>query len=375
MLSSLLGIRLILLIGKTVPLPAPYEVTSALMQATVTNDVQQGDGFQLTFSLSKDNVINYGLLQSGLIDPFTRVIVGVLLGVTPSVLIDGVIDHHQITPSNEPGMTTLTVMGKDLTMVLDLEEKNVQYKNQPDFLIVTRIIADYAQYGLVPQVTPTTDIPIELQRVPRQYETDLRFIQRLGDRNGFIFYIEPVTFNVNRAYWGPETRVSIPQCALTMNMGEATNVTSLRFTNDALAPVSTQGSFVEPITKISIPIPALPSLRIPPLTTSPTPAKRKVILRQSANQNPAQAAMTAAATVTRSPDSVSAEGELDTVRYGNILRARQLVGVRGVGLSYDGNYYVKRVSHSINIRQSTYTQSFQLSREGTGSLLPLVRTC
>jgi hypothetical protein len=121
MLTSQLGIRLILLIGQTVPLPAPYEVTTALTQVTVTNDAQQGDGFQMTFTLSKDNVVNYGLLQSGVLAPFTRVIIGVLLGASPEVLIDGIIEHHQIAPSNEPGMSTLTVTGKDVSTMLDLE--------------------------------------------------------------------------------------------------------------------------------------------------------------------------------------------------------------------------------------------------------------
>jgi hypothetical protein len=349
MLSSILGIRLVLLIGKTVALPAPYEVTTALTQVTVTSDAENGDGFQMTFALSKDKFVNYGLLQSGILEPFTRVVIGVILGASPEVLIDGVIDHHQITPSQEPGMSTLTVMGKDLTTMLDLEEKNEAHRNQPDFLIVTKIIANYAQYGLLPQVTPTTDVPIELQRIPRQHETDLRFIQRLASRNGFVFYIEPVTFNVNKAYWGPEIRGGIPQPALTMNMGASTNIKSLNFSHDALASVGTQGSFVEPITKISIPIPSLPSLRLPPLVASPAPV----------------------AAVTRSPDSVTAQGELDTVRYGNVLRSRQLVGLRGVGFDYNGNYYLRRVTHTIS--RGTYTQSFTLSREGTGTLLPIVR--
>ena len=47
MLTSLLGIRLILLVGETIPLPASYDVMSALTHVEVTNDVDQGDGFQM----------------------------------------------------------------------------------------------------------------------------------------------------------------------------------------------------------------------------------------------------------------------------------------------------------------------------------------
>ena len=68
---------------------------------------------------------------------------------------------------------------------------------------------------------------------------------------------------------------------------------------------------------------------------------------------------------------ISAEGELNTPRYGSILQARALVGLRGVGLSYSGNYYVKKVTHMIT--QESYKQRFTLTREGLGAATPLVR--
>src|SRR5829696_7053829 len=288
MLASQLGIRLILLLGKTVPLPARAEVMGGVSKVEVTNDSERGDGFQITFMVGKDKAADYGLLKSGALAQFNRVAIGVAMGVIPEVLVDGIIAHHQVAPGSEPGTSTLTVTGRDLRQVLDLEEKNEKFENQPDFVIFTRLIAGYGQYGLVPQPTPTTDVPIELQRIPRQHETDLKFIQRMAKRNGFVFYIEPVTFGVNRAYFGPETRVGIPQSALTVNMGASSNVkTPPSFSQDALAPTDTSGSIVEPITKMSIPLPSLPSLRVPPLAARPTPAQRKAILRDTANQNPA----------------------------------------------------------------------------------------
>ncbi len=359
--------------GSTIPRPAPLDALGALSKVVVMNDSENGDGFQITFTLGKDKAADYSLLRGGSLDPFNRVIIGVVMGVMPEVLIDGIITHHQLQPSNDPGKSTLTVMGRDVSVMLNLEDKNDKYENQPDFVIATRLIAGYAQYGLVPAVTPTADIPIMLQRIPRQSETDFRFIERMAKRNGFVFYIEPTTFGVNKAYFGPENRLSLPQPALNMNMGEFTNIKTLNFSNDAMAPVGSKGSFVEPITKISLPIPSLPSLRVPPLALSPAPAKRKVVQRSTANKNPVQAATTAVAAVTNAPEPVRGEGELETVRYGNVLRARRLVGVRGVGVSYDGIYYVKSVTHNITIQPASYTQQFTLSREGTGSLLPVVR--
>lgn len=377
MLASNLGVRLVLWMGKTIPQPAPSEVLDSLLKIEVTNDDENGDGFQMTFSLGKNKTMDYGLLQSGVVEPFTRVMIGVILGATPEVLIDGVVAHHQVLPGNEPGTSKLIVTGKDVSQMLDLEQKNEKYENQPDSLIVTQLIGSYAQYGLLPAVTLTTDVPIITERIPRQHETDLKFIKRLAKRNGFVFYIEPLTFGTNTAYWGPDNRMGVPQPALTMNMGSWTNVNELHLSQDALSPVGTKGTFVEPKTKISIPIPSLPSLRIPPLAASLVEAKRMVILRNTANQNPAQAAISAVAMVTGVPEAVTGDGELETLRYGHVLRARKLVGVRGVGFSYNGNYYVRRVRHVIELatlkKSATYNQEFKISKEGTGTLLPVVR--
>jgi hypothetical protein len=378
MLTSVLGVRLVLWMGKTIPLPAPFEVQDSLLKVEVTNDDENGDGFQLTFSLGKDKSMDYSLLRSGVLEPFTRIIIGVILGATPEALIDAVVLHHQILPGNDPGTDKLIITGTNVSKMLDLEQKNEKYENQPDSLIVMQLIGSYMQYGLVPEITPTTDIPIMIERIPRQHETDLKFVTRLAKRNGFVFYIEPLTFGANTAYWGPEKRLGVPQPALTINMGSWTNVNSLHFSLDALSPVSTKGTFVEPITKTSIPIPSLPSLRIPPLAASPLEAKRTVILRNTANQNPAQAVVSAVAAVTGAPEAVKGEGELDTLRYGYVLRARKLVGVRGVGTSYGGNYYVSSVKHIIEIgdpqKSATYKQEFKIKKEGTGALLPVVRT-
>lgn len=371
MLASILGVRMVLLMGRTVPLPASFDVTNALSSVEVHNDTGgNGDGFQITFTLGKDKAVEYGLLAAGALDPFSRVIIGVLLGTTPEVLIDGIITHHEVTPSDVPGGSTLTVSGRDVSIMLDLEEKDEPYPNQPDFVIVNRLLAAYAQYGIVPAVMPTTDVPIMIQRIPRQSETDLRFIERMAQRNGYVFYIEPLTFGASTAYFGPENRLSLPQPALTQNLGDANNVRRLSFTNDALAPLITEGTMLEPITKTAIPVPSLPSLRVPPLSARPVQAKRKVRLRQTANQSPAQAAAGAIAAVSNAPNAVTGIGELESVRYGHVLRARRLVGVRGAGLSYDGFYYVRHVSH--RIARGSYTQSFTLSREGTLTLTPAV---
>ena len=92
---------------------------------------------------------------------------------------------------------------------------------------------------------------------------------------------------------------------------------------------------------------------------------------QAAGKDWAQAQAWAQGETDRSVDNVvQITGELDALRYGDLLRPRGLVGLRGVGFSYDGLYYVKNVSH--HLRPGQYRQSFTLTREGTGSTVPVV---
>jgi hypothetical protein len=320
--------------------------------------------------------MDYPLLILPLLRPFNRVILILTFNAVPRVLMDGIITHQQLLPSNEPGSSTLTVTGEDVSVMMDLEEKSAEHPAQDETLIALKIIATYAQYGLIPMVIPPVaiDVPIPIERTPVQQGTDLAYLNRLAERNAYVFYVSPgpAPFT-NTAYWGPPKRVGAPQRALSINMGPDTNVDSLSFRNNALQPTLVAGQIRDRLTNQTMPVQTLASTRVP-LALQPAwlvnqPNVRSTQLRNSgltAIQALARAqAMTDAAT-----DAVTAEGQMDGLRYGGILQAGGVVGVRGAGLTNDGFYYVKRVKHTVS--RETYTQSFVLTRDGTGSLSPVV---
>jgi hypothetical protein len=76
------------------------------------------------------------------------------------------------------------------------------------------------------------------------------------------------------------------------------------------------------------------------------------------------------AAIGRSREAVSCDGSLDVTRYGGILKARQLVAVRGSRPLFDGLYYVKSVKHKI--KRGEYKQDFTLTRDGLGSTVKKV---
>ena len=71
-----------------------------------------------------------------------------------------------------------------------------------------------------------------------------------------------------------------------------------------------------------------------------------------------------------SSEVVTCTGGLDVTRYGGVLNARQLVGLRGAGPAFDGLYYVKSVTHKI--KRGEYKQDFTLTRNGLVSTVNTV---
>jgi hypothetical protein len=256
------------------------------------------------------------------------------------------------------------VTGEDISLRLDLEEKDQPFPNMPDFAIVQQLLAPYAQYGVTPEVQFTMDVPIETERIPAQRQTDLSYIQYLAQRNEFVFYIEPTgTPGTTKAYWGPENRRGEPQPALTMNMGASTNLDSPpAFSFDALKPTTPQVSILEPVTGLTLSIP-LPQIGLPAaLSGAPAQALRTVLSDDAARLSPLQAGLRALGIAGTGSDAVTASGDLDVLRYGQPLKARRLVGMRGVGNTFGGVYFVQQLTH--RIQRGKYSQQFTLAREG-----------
>src|SRR5437879_4721521 len=114
------GFYLTLMVGPVVPVPAPKALIDSLTSVQVTTSSGKRSGFQLAFTLSLRSPLHtIFLLSGGGLIPIIRVIIIATVNGLPNVLIDGVMTHHQVTPSNEPGQSILTVTGEDLSAAMD----------------------------------------------------------------------------------------------------------------------------------------------------------------------------------------------------------------------------------------------------------------
>lgn len=374
------GIHLTLMIGPVVPAPVPRMVVDALKTVTVTTSTGSPSGFQLGFEFHSDSALNtLFLIAAGgnvtATTPALRVLLVVTINGTPQPLLDGVMTDVEVQPGQRDTAGTITITGEDLTRVMDaVDFSGLPYPAMPIAARVALICAKYAAFGIVPLPIPEifVDVPIPLERTPTHQGTDLAYIRQLADEVGYVFTIDPgPTPGVNVAYFGPQLKVGIPQPALNVDMDADTNVESISLSFDPTKGVLPVVYVQNPQTRAPIPIPIPPVDPLqPPLGALPTPIANVRVMKDTAKLNPIQAISRGVAVAAESRDAVRAEGALDVLRYGRLLKARGLVGLRGVGLAYDGLYYVDAVT--TELAPGSITQRFTLTRNGLMSLTPKV---
>jgi hypothetical protein len=370
------ALYLTLLAGPVIALPVPKPLIDALVSAEVTEAATGRSGFQLTFTLADNSILQTFFLLAGSSPvPMLRVVLMATFGGLPQVIVDGIVLHHEVQPDAMRGSSKLVVTGEDLGSMMDLFDfSGLPYPGMSPDLRVATILAKYAAFGVVPQVVPVPvpDIDVPVVQIPTQKKTDLAYIQQLAKEVGYVFYLIPGPLpNVSQAYWGPQIRIGVPQQCLNVNLDSWTNVESLNFRyqpqNSVLPVVFTQ----DQTSKMVLPIPIPPVTPFNPPLGLAVPIPQKVEqLNDTAKLPLAQALMQGTARAVESADVVTGEGTLDVLRYGQILRARSLVGMRGAGLAFDGLYYVDSATHKL--KPGEYKQSFVLKRNALIANTPVV---
>jgi len=369
------GIHLTVLAGPVVPFPVPQPVLEALTDVEVTSATGTAGGFQLKFTIQNKSPLQQAFLVAATRMPLMRVVLVATINLIPHVLMDGVITTQEISSGEQPGESTLTITGEDLTKVMDLQSfDGLPFPAMPVNVQVMTILAKYAVFGMIPLVIPPIvfDVPIPTMRIPSQQDTDLNYIRELAHKAGYVFYVEPGPVpGTNTAYWGPQIKVGVPQPALNVDMDFDRNVESLNFQFNSTKKDLPIVMIHNALTKVPIPIP-IPDINPlqPPLGLVGPPVTKLSILKATGKLSAPEALGEGLTAASESMEAVTGSGSLDVARYGRLLKARSLVGVRGAGLAFDGLYYVDSVTTTI--KRGSCKQNFRLTRNGLVSITPMV---
>ncbi len=348
------------------PLPAPF--MHALREIEVETAVGQASIFRLHFDLSRNFMGDFDALAIDIFRPLVPITIRIAAGTgIPQPLINGYIQDAQVGARNQPGSSTLEVVGMDaLGTIMAHIEQPFPWPNLPDSVVAAGI---FAKYGMIPATFPTPPTRTQLDTTTTQRGHDAAFLQQLAARNSYQLYIQPdpvIGRDVGH-FHPPFLPPMPPQGVLSIDFGKQTNLNSFSVSNNMLQPRSVLGATSEPRTRAPMPTFGQASTD-PPMGAEPTLMRIPVppVERHYGTDaaNPAEAMAQAMACATESSRAIRANGDVDGLKYARPLLVGMPVLVRGAGRQHSGLYYVESVTHRIS--RDNYTQSFTAWRNAVG---------
>jgi phage protein D len=345
--------------------PASPELLSVVETIEVEDHAELADMLRLRLAIAvRGDGSDWTVLDS---NPFTRlaqVRVGVTVGTNPERrLIDARVIESRVEFSNEPGGSRLEVIGMDPTVLLNLEEKVRPWPDMTDSDIAAAI---FGEHGFAAEVEATQIARQEVDRTIVQRGTDMQFVRQLAERNGYECFVELDDTGTPKCHFHPPRLDQPSQGVLSVNFGQATNVNEFVARHDMLRPATVAAAGLDVETGDDQTGESeqsqLRGLGSSPATAGDNP--RRILLTGTGLSQSGELQALAQALVDRSSWALIAEGELNTVAYGDVIRAKRPVQVRGVGGEFSGTYYVDRVHHIIG--GEGYVQRFTLRRNASG---------
>jgi len=348
--------------------PASPELLAAIQQIEVEDHADLADMLRLRISIcANDSCSAWTVIDEDLFPRLAKIQVSVAVGsAIAEPLIEAYVIETNANFANQPGQSILNVVAMDATVLMSLEEKVKSWPDMSDSDIANAIFTDQA-YNFVPDVETTTLRRQDVDQAPTQRGTDLQFLRDLARRNGFEVYVEtnPLT-RLTEGHFHPPRLDQTAQGVLSINFGEATNVNSFNARFDMLGPTSAQarGLNVGTLSNEQAQADSISLRALGRQTSLDGNRPRRMLLTNTGLSEAAELQIYAQAVVDSSSLAITGEGQLNTVAYGKLLRAKRPVLVRGAGSQFNGTYYVRRVLHTMS--GDSYAQNFTLHRNATG---------
>jgi phage protein D len=348
--------------------PASADLIDVIQRLEVEDNAEMADMMRLTVAIAvRNGCSSWNVVDQNTFQRLTKLRVSVNVGSGKTEpLMEAYVIQTSADFANQPGQSVLNVVAMEPTVKMNLKEVIKPWPNMSDSDIAEAIFSspDYNFCADVDSTQPTHD---EDDHTEMQRGTDIQFLQSLAQRNGYECYVElnPESGKVEGHFHSPRLQTT-PQGVLSVNMGDATNVNSFHASFDMLQPTTARASNVnlDSHEEQSTNSDSSEDRSLGSTSTVPTDNPRQVLLSGTGLPDTGELQTAAQAEVDRSAFAITAEGEVNTVAYGDVLRAKRPVLVRGAGQQFSGLYYVQRVTHTFT--GDGYTQHFSLRRNALG---------
>lgn len=345
--------------------PASSAVVEAIQQIEVEDHAELADIARIKLAVAVAGPESaWTVLDDPVCERLTKVRLGVRLGTAgESVLIDGYVVDVRAQLAADPGRSSVEVVLLDGSALMDLEERVRAWPDQTDSTIATAIFADH---GFSSDVQPTARSRQQREVTTMQRDTDIRFLRRLAERNGYECYLEVGDDGRTVGHFHAPRLEQPPQAVLSVNLGAATTLDGFSVRHDMLAATTAEvsGLDVADARPQDAAIKEASARSLGAASSVATDRPRVRLLSQTGLGTADELQTMAQAVVDRSSFAITAQGTVSAAVLPQVLRAKRPVTVRGAGERFSGEYYVERVLH--RVAGTTYEQRLTLRRNAAG---------
>lgn len=282
---------------------------------------------------------------------------------TNNCLVKGPVTGQQVHLEHGGACSFVEVSGCDTSIAMDRETKTLVWSEVTDSDAVNTI---FAQYGYTPDVETTLAGHFETKHTLVQRDTDLRFVQRLARRNGFLFWITSDEQGIETAHFKRAPLEGDTAADLIINL-EKNNLEVVDITWDVERPTSVVAGQLNLNDKLDID----GAVAASPLTTLGAKALNAIAVDTRSIhlvapvddagdlQGRGEGALIEAGWFMRATCKTTVNA------LNAMLRAQTVINLRGAGSRFSGKYFVSGVRHTINAAE--HRMEVELSRNGWGA--------
>jgi phage protein D len=348
--------------------PASQDLLQAIQQIEVEDHAAMADMLRLRVVMGiKDGCSGWSFVDDSIFSRLTNIKVSVSVGSSRAeVLMNAYVTETSASFANQPGSSVLNVVAMDPSVLMNLTERSKAWPNMADSDVANAIFSS-PDYKFNPVVDATKWKRQENEQTLMQRGTDIQFLQQLARRNGFECYVETNgKTGVVEGHFHAQHINDPPQGVLSVNMRDATNVNSFNASFDMLRPATVQATNLDAqnLDNQQSQVANTSQSALGRSTALSSQQQRRLLPSGTGLSRTGELQAYAQALVDQSALAITAQGELNTVAFGGILRAKRPVMVRGAGQQFSGTYYVESVHHVLTA--DSYKQNFTLRRNALG---------
>lgn len=314
--------------------------------------------FRIKVAISRQDDGLWIFLEDERIKPWAKVTISVNVSDEDQEILTGYITQLKPHIAPDENGSYLEIYGMDPSCLMSLEEKVKVWPNMSDSDIAGQI---FAEYNLIPEVDDTGVIHDEALATITQRDTDIQFLKRLARRNGFECFVSAESGFFRKPVLEGE---ALP--FLAAHFGCETNLIAFDAKLNTLRPTKVEMHQIDPVAKevqdsvVEAGEQALLGRDRAESVAAPNGIVPRLFVRQAVSVNQPEMDNFCRALFDEAEWLIEATGEVETVLYGAVLRAKSLVPIKGVGETFSGTYYITNVKHLFKVDK--YTQQFRARR-------------